>query len=214
MFKKIIKKLTSIFGLGYIVTLIEDGSALLEDGWILSNKNGKPVSKNGEPIPWMTYSFISYIEKCLNKNMKVFEYGSGNSTLWWAKHVKNVVACEHDSTWFAQIEKKMPSNVALNFSPLDEGTQYSSFIKNYKNEFDIIVIDGRDRINCAKNSLNALTDNGVVIWDNSDRDEYNDGFKYLLSHGFRRLDFCGMGPINSYKWCTSIFYKSGNIFNI
>lgn len=214
MIRKIVYKLVSVLGFGPLFLLRSDGSALLADGWFRSVKEGMPISKNGEPIPWMTYSFITYVESCLNKNMSIFEYGCGNSTLWWAKRVKKVVACEHNAGWVAEIEKVIPTNVSLNFVPLNIDGKYSGFINNYENEFDIIVIDGRERINCAVNSLDALTEKGIIIWDNSERSEYIDGYNFLYENGFRRLDFCGMGPINSYNWCTSIFYRTDNIFNI
>ena len=43
---------------------------LREIGWIDSYKTQAPVNKKLEPIPWVTYSFISYIENRLNKPWK------------------------------------------------------------------------------------------------------------------------------------------------
>ncbi|HAY39752.1 MAG TPA: FkbM family methyltransferase, partial [Desulfobacteraceae bacterium] len=84
----------------------------------------------------------------------------------------------------------------------------------YKDIFNIIVIDGRDRVNCAKNSLKALKGDGVIIWDNSEREYYQEGYSYLIQNGFRRLDFEGLGPIGIREWCTSIFYRDNNCFEI
>jgi len=183
-------------------------------GWFRSFKEKKSIDKNGDPIPWMTYPFIRYIESNLDKDVNVFEYGCGNSTLWWASRSRKVVACEHDRTWCEEIENQAPSNVSLYCVPLSPEGEYSKFIVNYKREFDIIVIDGRDRVACVKNTLEALTEKGVIIWDNSDRSEYDKGYRFLLNNGFRRLDFFGMGSINTYEWCTSVFYKPSNILGI
>jgi hypothetical protein len=76
------------------------------------------------------------------------------------------------------------------------------------------VIDGRDRVNCTKASLGALKPDGSIVFDNSDRSDYESGYSFLQANEFRRLDFWGMGPINSYGWCTSVFYRTQNCFGI
>lgn len=43
-------------------------------------------------LPWFTYDAIDYIERKINlNNMKLFEYGSGASTLYFAHKVKMLV---------------------------------------------------------------------------------------------------------------------------
>jgi hypothetical protein len=44
-----------------------------------------------------------------------------------------------------------------------------------------------------------------VVFDNADRDVK--GYEALEADGFARIDFRGLGPINSYEWCTSIFVR-------
>lgn len=87
--------------------------------------------------------------------------------------------------------------------------EYVEEITNYTNEFDIIVLDGRERVQCCLNTLPALKKGGIIIWDNSDRREYEEGYRFLEVNNFKRIDFHGMGPINSRAWCTSVFYKQG-----
>lgn len=198
-----------LFGL-YSLYCLRRGGALKEAGWFKSFKTKLPSDNEGNPIPWMTYSAISFLEKRINSNMTVFEYSCGNSTLWWAMRVKNVVSCEHDKAWYEKLEKMMPVNVELYQIDLGDGDDYSKKISEYHEIFDIIVIDGRDRVNCAKNSLLALKKDGVIIWDNSDRDCYEEGYNFLLNKGYKRIDFIGMGPVNIASWWTSIFYKEAN----
>ena len=146
--------------------------------------------------------------------MTVFEYGSGNSTLWWSEKVSSLTSCEHDLDWYNYLNEKIPSNVEYIHCELNYGGQYCRTILGYKNRFNIIVIDGRDRVNCAKNSLVALKADGVIVWDNSDRQKYQEGYYYLIQNGFRRLDFEGLGPNGVDQWCTSIFYRDNNCFQI
>lgn len=116
--------------------------------------------------------------------------------------------------WYEKMKELIPVNAELYHIKLESNGKYSKLISKYNQVFDIIVIDGRDGVNCAKNSLSALKENGVIIWDNSDRDSYEEGYNYLLNSGYKRIDFEGMGPVNETLWCTSIFYKGENCLNI
>ena len=106
----------------------------------------------------------------------------------------------------------MPSNITYILS--DIKNDYSKKVLDYKDEFHIIIIDGRDRITCTKNSLKALRQDGIIIWDNSDREKYQEAYDFLSNAGFKKIDFKGLGPIGHIEWQTSIFYKSNNCFNI
>lgn len=212
--KIFIKTILRVVGLEVFFALAKKNSALKEVGWFKSFNTKQSINLHGKPIPWMTYPFLEFVEKRLNNSMKVFEYGSGNSTLWWADQVKQVISCEHDLSWFQQVEKEIPINVEIYHCDLSDGSKYSEFVSRYNKLFDIIVIDGRQRVSCVKNSLSALTDEGVVIWDNSDRNSYNEGYDFLKKNSFKRIDFWGMGPINSYSWCTSVFYREDNVLGL
>ena len=188
-------------------------SYLHRQGWFTSFRTKMAIDRDGAPVPWMTYPSISFLDGRIRQDMTVFEYGCGNSTLWWANRVRSVVACEHDREWFAHVKALMPANVTLSQRDLGTGG-YAHLISEYHGEFDIIVIDGRERVECAKNSLQALKHDGVILWDNSDRDEYQVGFDYLVGNGFKRIDFHGIGPIEWIGTCTSIFYKGDNCLEI
>ena len=177
---------------------LKDNSFISETGWFLSMEKGRCINANCEPIPWMTYPAISFLQERVNKNMSVFEYGSGNSTLWWAERVARVIACEHNIEWFEKMKVIIPSNVMLLYFDIIRGGDYSRAITKYTKEFEIVVIDGRDRVNCAKNSLNSLKPNGVIVWDNADREKYSEGYDFLLNNGYKRIDFEGNGPIERF----------------
>ena len=104
-------------------------------------------------------------------------------------------------------EKKTPISKELN-------KDYSQEILKFNKEFDVVVIDGRERVQCAKNCIQALKDDGVIIWDNSDRTEYQEGYDFFDAIGFKKIDFNGLGPIGNKEWRTTIYYRSNNCFNI
>lgn len=86
---------------------------------------------------------------------------------------------------------------------------YASVLLDYPmGYFNIIVVDGMARVLTSWLASRQLADDGIIVFDNSDRDEYSDAYRYLEKVGFVRIDFSGLGPLNTYEWCTSIFVKS------
>ena len=69
--------------------LHDKSSFLMKSGWYNSLVSQKPLDTQGHEIPWMNYGIIDFLESRLNNKMTVFEYGSGASTLYFAKKVKS-----------------------------------------------------------------------------------------------------------------------------
>ncbi len=184
-------------------------------GWFKSLRARLPVDGGGKPLPWYTYPFIEFVRQKVSAEMKVFEFGSGNSTLWWSERVSYVSSCEHDYNWYSKMRDEMPENVEYIFCPLDSREYHLQPSKNNPHmKYDCIVIDGRERVLCVKYALESLTDAGVIIWDNSEREKYREGYEFLYNSGFRRVDFTGLGPLNPFPWCTSVFYRDNNCFGL
>ena len=87
------------------------GSFLRDHGWFDSFFEGKPTDQTGNPLPRDTYAAITFLENRVHKDMNVFEYGSGYSTLWWSRRAAKVVACEHDIAWAERVRRLLPINV-------------------------------------------------------------------------------------------------------
>jgi len=163
------------------------------------------------PLPWFTYGAIHFLESRLMPGFRVFEWGSGGSTTWWSERAKEVVACEHDHTWYRRVASSVGANVTVVERALGEA--YSGEIDAH-GEFDIVVIDGRERVACAVHAIGSLTPHGVIVWDNSDRTKYEPGLKLLTDHGFRSVEFFGLGPVLAEPWGTSIFYRPSNCLGL
>lgn len=187
---------------------------LRDSGWFRSRAAGLPVDAAGAPLPWYTYGAIRFLAGRIDPGWRVFEYGSGNSTLWWAARVARVVSCEHDAAWHARLRPQLPAHVEYRHVGLERPEIYAAGAAEFPGQFEVIVLDGRERVACARHAVLGLAPGGVIVWDNSDRDEYRPGYEWLAAAGFRRLDFWGLGPINTYGWCTSVFYRAENVLGI
>lgn len=183
-------------------------------GWPRSAVERRPVDRDGEPLPWYTYPAISFLAGRVGPGLDVFEFGSGQSTLWWARRARRVVSVEHDPDWHRAVRSRLPDNVDYRHVELAPDGEYARTVLEFERAFDVIVVDGRDRVNCARHCLTALREGGVVVWDNSERERYEPGYARLAEHGFRRLDFDGHGPVNDYGWRTTVFYRPDNCLRI
>lgn len=186
---------------------------LIEIGWVRSCIQKMPYAQDGSPIPWWSYSAIYFLENRLSPTMRVFEYGSGNSTLWFAQRVESVAAVEHSRGWHDRLLPSLPKNARLLLQPLAETKDYENSILRVGGLFDVVVIDGRRRNECAESVLQALAPHGVLVWDNSERERYRTGHDSLIYQGFRTLEFSGMGPSHSACF-TTIYYRDGNCLGI
>lgn len=198
----------------YALYSLKKTGPLKEDGWFRSFREEASVDADGNPLPWITYPAIEFLKNRIHKEMSVFEYGCGGSTIWWASRVKEVISIEHDKDWYQKVKLRVPGNVIINHIKLEYGGAYSKKITEFKDKFDIVVLDGRDRVNCAINSLGSLKSDGIIIWDNSDLKEYEKGYQFLYERGFRKIEFIGLAPFINYKSETGIFYRPSNCVGI
>jgi hypothetical protein len=214
-FSSLIKVLTNPSHLRALLSFEKKGY-LKDIGWFKAFDSKSPVDSDGNPIPWVTYSFIDFIKTRLNKDHNVFEFGSGNSTYFYAKYAGAVVSVEHDKNWFNKIEKSgmKPFNSELIFCELVRGGDYCRIPVKLQQKFDIIIVDGRDRVNCCKQGIEALSATGVLVLDDSERDVYKEAVALLLAKGFKHLLLSGISPGLFYRKSTSVFYKADNCLNI
>ncbi|MCY1532239.1 hypothetical protein D9M68_675000 [compost metagenome] len=97
---------------------------------------------------------------------------------------------------------------------LDTNGEYSKKAASLNEKFDIVIVDGRDRVNCCKHSLPALNEKGVIVLDDSERESYQEARTFLQKQGFKELSFSGISPGLFYEKATSVFYKAENCLGI
>ena len=88
---------------------------------IESLKRGYPCRSDGDEVPWMNYSIVSILNDRLRPDMKLFEFGSGYSTLFYAKRVNRVASVEYDRGWFDRMQSRVPPHPPPKWVPLQAG---------------------------------------------------------------------------------------------
>lgn len=202
-----LRKLIRIFsyirriGLNQLIWTID--TVEFKYGHFLSYEKKNCVDSSENPIPWYTYPAIEYLKQLDFSDKEIYEYGAGNSSLFWASRAKSVISVEHDREWYLKIQKQQPVNQKIFL--IDNEDEYVKFIEQTHQNYDLIVIDGMARLACAKVAVQSLAKGGLIILDNSDW--YPETTRYLRESGLIQIDFKGLGPINYYTWTTSLFLR-------
>ena len=197
--------------------LFHEKSYLVQTGYLKSFQTFKPIDKDNSPLPWINYPVIEFLSKRLNKSINIFEYGSGYSTIYFSKLVNKITSIECDIGWFEKIDSKLndQSNIELSYIPIDEN--YYRAIEEVtpkEHKYGFIIVDGRDRVKCAKLAIKYLTPEGILLLDDSGRKRYSAVFRFYTQNGFRELTISGMKPNGLGIFHTTLFYRPNNIFDI
>lgn len=169
-------------------------------GWIDSFRAKQAIDAERNPLPWYTYPAIEYIKQFDFSSLEVFEYGSGNSTIFWSKVADKIVSIENNYRWYETVAQKVAQNVELKL--IENKDSYIKEIENYTG-FDIVIIDGSYRDECAKVAVKKLNPGGMILLDNADW--HVAAAKLLRDSDLIQVDMTGLGPINPYVWTTSFF---------
>jgi hypothetical protein len=158
-------------------------------------------------LPWYNQDLISFLNSYLKPNFNVFEYGGGNSTLYYSNLVKTVSTIETKKEWvnFVLLQK---SKENIEIKLCQDLPNFSKEIANFTiKKFDLIVIDSRDRAKCLEECQNFVLDSGAIILDNSERENLILPQKNLISKGFKKTSFSGIRGDGRISY-SSLFLKS------
>ncbi len=173
------------------------------------------VDGNGNPVPWITLPAIDFLNDKVPQGLFVFEYGSGYGTLWWAKRARKVIAVEHEDIWYEKMKPMFPNNVHILRRKKEEPSYAESICDFKRTNVDIVIIDGRNRVECAKKAVETVKKSTVIILDDSERPHYAEGIEALTSRGYKELPFYGPAHLVYYtEKKTSIFYQGENCLGL
>ena len=174
-------------------------------------------------LPWWPFSATQYIEKKMySRDISVFEWGSGASTMWLSRRSQQVVSVEHDENWATamtmELESREIRNVLLQVYPAQpqvapeiasgkagfSNLDFSRYVRaiNQFESFDLIVIDGRARVDCWMEARQHLNKGGLIVFDNCNRSRYN-----LELDGFKVHYFSGLTPASVWPTYTLVAEK-------
>jgi len=140
-----------------------------------------------EAPPFLTDASVKFIEKRIDKSHNILEFGSGGSTVFFARRARKVISFESGGyiirkrklvrslEWYTRVMKKLKKNKIDNVELYllqgypDSATLYSRLFDSLKDEyFHWVLIDGANRKLCLDRSRDKLISGGFMVIDNYD----------------------------------------------
>lgn len=167
-------------------------------------------------LPWWSFRAIEYADSIF-PGKKMFEFGTGGSTIRYAEVCKSITSVEDSEGWLKIVQdrltKKQISNTKLIFSHFDfdhpEDFSKSNYLASYEGheQYDVVVIDGQDksfreRITCFRHVEPTIKNGGVIVVD--------DWWRYTELLGSNRAKsikvFESVGPCRYGVTSTAFFH--------
>lgn len=121
----------------------------------------RTADAKGMTMPWFTRACCEWLSTLELENKLVFEYGGGQSSLWFGEQGCIVYGVDHQKEW-------------ADLGKIDWETNESSYVRHISTlrpggKFDIVCIDGEWRDECTEWALAYLSKDGFIIIDNWDQ---------------------------------------------
>lgn len=155
----------------------------------IKHLDGKKFSGIEKKLPFMTPEEIVDLVTYIGRDSVMLEIGGGDSTVFLSRLVKKIVTLEHNLEWAEKIRentKGFMSTVFVvepnwpqphPFQPAEDGQfeNYLNFLKSLDDDqFDVVLVDGRDRVKCVSASIPKLKRGGILmIHDFWNRQKYH-----------------------------------------
>lgn len=182
--------------------------ALTQFGWPESRRRAISADNHG-PVPWWCYGLTHFLDQMVSTDSKVLEIGGGASSEWWLARGNHVTTIESDQDWSAVIGRSCAAWSGRHRLVTEGNTSPAALAQLLEDEkFDVVVNDGAgDRGSLALVLTHATNDDGLLVWDNSDRSSDRIAISQLNASGWRSLEFFGIGPINAYASKSTVLYR-------
>jgi predicted O-methyltransferase YrrM len=132
--------------------------------------------------PWLTEPAVLFLETWLKPGDVGLEWGSGRSTVWFARRVGHLVSVEDNREWFDLVgamlaNDNLGARVDRRYVPCDLAEQDEPDSHPYADvtskiadrSLDFALVDGNIRAACFRNVLPKIKPGGLLILDNANR---------------------------------------------
>lgn len=179
----------------------------------LAKTRKSPLLQN---LPWWSFAAIDTADR-LFPGRNIFEWGSGGSTLRYARMGCRITAIEDDQEWLNRVQAALKSaNVAeqvklchipFNFDKPDNFKNSSYLLALSGNQSGVVIIDGQDktfreRITCFRHAEPLMQPGSIILVD--------DFWRYkelLISHSAQSVQvFESVGPCRIGVTSTAMFF--------
>jgi hypothetical protein len=159
-------------------------------------------------LPWITFPAMRFLKAHLTPETRVFQWGSGMSTLWFERRCREVWAVEDDPPWHAAIAGRARKAKVV----LLGGRAYVQEILDFPpGYFEAISVDGSHRLECLELPLARIQPGPMLAMGYADNDRTTGGDLFVIDRMLDALEpayeihrFFGWGPGTFFVWETTV----------
>jgi len=154
-----------------------------------------------EGVPYWNEEAITKINNIVNCWSKVFEYGTGGSTVWLVRRVAELISVEYEPDWFRIFKNRFKQQFPLATIGEDRisyqsvaslgiikqimivleelkdcGQNFVDTISLFPDGyFDLVIVDARNRARCLLAASSKVKKDGWILLDDAQRSWYQKG---------------------------------------
>lgn len=122
-------------------------------------------------VPMISYRARKEIDRLLTPQTQMVEFGSGNSTPWFAARTASVLSIEDHPDWYAHVQNTLQAMHINNVShELRTAENYADLSNVPDGSLDFALVDGTDREGCIHSVVPKLKKGAYLYLDNTDKD--------------------------------------------
>lgn len=184
--------------------------------YLFSNFSKTRHSPLSQSVPWWSFAAIDAADR-LFPGRRIFEWGSGGSTLRYARRECQITAIEDDKAWLDAVQDELVAagvahQVTLHHIPFNFDQPHNFASSSYcqslsSSQWDVVIIDGQDktfreRITCFHHADPLMKPGSIILVDDFWRYE-----ELLTSHSAQSVQvFESVGPCRIGVTSTAMFF--------
>ena len=120
-------------------------------------------------LPWLGFRAIKYLDRLIQPDWRVLEFGSGMSTIWFARRCGALVSIETNRAWYDAIKRLLAARALTNVDFRLCAPAEAHLLPDYEDSFfDLVLVDGLNRDQAMLTALTKVKPGGYIYLDNSD----------------------------------------------
>lgn len=125
------------------------------------------LCKDGyQTLAWYTRPALDVLEAMDLSDKIVFEWGGGLSTIYYAKHAKEVYTVDWTQSWVENVKDTLAHhNLKGNIFHSDVKDEYVNMVHQVPKP-NLFIVDGNYRDECFLEAIKIMTEGDILIFDN------------------------------------------------
>ena len=148
------------------ISLILAGSSMRPERWATPLLGSSSIFRPARP--WISYRATSFLDKKMTRDWPVIEFGSGMSTLWFARRCGFLHSIENGDHWYQLVSRRLHGTKHVRYELRPTIDQYGDVSEYADASVDLAFVDGDWRAPCVKKVVSKIRAGGYLYLDNTD----------------------------------------------